>query len=668
MKTSKRTTAILLAALLILSTTVPALAASGGAAADAAAAEPSAAPGETTAAGDGEPSEKEEVIYVTLDASGELVSAYAVNSFPGGEITDYGDYDSVRVLNTGDEIEYKGGIVNITTDAKRIYYQGGLKKVELPWDISLTYRLDGKAVTAEEIAGKSGEAEIRFTVTQNEECAGTFYDDYALQASFTLPGDVFGDISAPDATVAAVGADRQLTYTLLPGEGIDTLITATAENFSLPAVSINGIHLNLNVDVNSDGIKDQVGQLVDAASQLNSGASALYSGSQELQTGASGLLDGSESLQSGIAELDAGVAELQDGLIVMRDGLNELYASSGDLTSGAGQVYSGLAQVEAALDALDVDTSQIELLVTSAQALADGAQSAYDGAVALQSALTADAFNAEIPVDRLTATNSAAIEQIQGILNDSTLSALIQWCDKTYGTDMFNQLAGIVTLLNSNSEALQGARTYVTAVGAEAGALVSGLGELSAGCSEFNSAVIELSSTVSGLLSQLAQLQTAIAQLTDGSAELAYGVDAYTAGVAQLVDGFGSVMSGVSALAEGSSELLSGSGELSAGAAELYSGVAELANGAQSMASGASALNSETSSLDVQAEIDSLLADIGGSMEAPVSFVDSRNGTIRAVQFVIQTEEISAPAEVAPPEPAAEEQSFWDKLLNLFGL
>lgn len=663
MKTSKRTTAILLAALLILSTTVPALAASGGAAADAAAAEPSAAPGETPAAGDGEPSEKEEVIYVTLDASGELVSAYAVNSFPGGEITDYGDYDSVRVLNTGDEIEYEDGIVNITTDAKRIYYQGGLKKVELPWDISLTYKLDGKAVTAEEIAGKSGEVEIRFTVTQNEECAGTFYDDYALQASFTLPGDVFGDISAPDATVAAVGADRQLTYTLLPGEGIDTLITATAENFSLPAVSINGIHLNLNVDVNSDGIKDQVGQLVDAASQLNSGASALYSGSQELQTGASGLLDGSESLQSGIAELDAGVAELQDGLIVMRDGLNELYASSGDLTSGAGQVYSGLAQVEAALDALSVDTSQIELLVTSAQALADGAQSAYDGAVALRNALSTSALDSALAANGSTYTLSGLTQaNLEAIDELSQYASLFELAGKGQA---YNDL---VALLNGNASMLNGVSLYITAVGTEADALVSGLGELSAGCSEFNSAVIELSSTVSGLLSQLVQLQTAIAQLTDGSAELAYGVDAYTAGVAQLVDGFGSVMSGVSALAEGSSELLSGSGELSAGAAELYSGVAELANGAQSMASGASALNSETSSLDVQAEIDSLLADIGGSMEAPVSFVDSRNGTIRAVQFVIQTEEISAPAEVAPPEPAAEEQTFWDKLLSLFGL
>ena len=663
MKISKRTTAILLAALLILSTTVPALAASGGAAADAAAAEPSAAPGETTAAGDGEPSEKEEVIYVTLDASGALVSAYAVNSFPGGEITDYGDYDSVRVLNTGDEIEYKDGIVDITTDAKRIYYQGGLKKVELPWDISLTYKLDGQAVTAEEIAGKSGEAEIRFTVTQNEKCTGTFYDDYALQASFTLPGDVFGDISAPDATVAAVGADRQLTYTLLPGEGIDTLITATAENFSLPAVSINGIHLNLNVDVNSDGIKDQVGQLVDAASRLNSGASALYSGSQELQTGASGLLDGSESLQSGIAELDAGVAELQDGLIVMRDGLNELYASSGDLTSGAGQVYSGLAQVEAALDALSVDTSQIELLVTSAQALADGAQRAYDGAVALRNALSTSALDSALAANGSTYTLSGLAQA-----NLEAINELSQYASLFESVNMGQAYNDLVALLNGNASMLNGVSLYITAVGTEADALVSGLGELSAGCSEFNSAVIELSSTVSGLLSQLVQLQTAIAQLTDGSAELAYGVDAYTAGVAQLVDGFGSVMSGVSALAEGSSELLSGSGELSAGAAELYSGVAELANGAQSMANGASALNSETSSLDVQAEIDSLLADIGGSMEAPVSFVDSRNGTIRAVQFVIQTEAISAPAEVAPPEPAAEEQSFWDKLLNLFGL
>ena len=106
----------------------------------------------------------------------------------------------------------------------------------------------------------------------------------------------------------------------------------------------------------------------------------------------------------------------------------------------------------------------------------------------------------------------------------------------------------------------------------------------------------------------------------------------------------------------------------SGSAAATYSDVYTIASGAQSMASGASALNSETNSLDVQAEIDSLLADIGGSMEAPESFADGRNGTVTAVQFVIQTEAIEVPADDAGPEPAAEEQSFWDKLLALFGL
>ena len=59
MKTSKRTTAILLAALLVFSTTVPALAAGDGTGALA----------EETP----EPSAKEEVIYVTLDAAGVCI-------------------------------------------------------------------------------------------------------------------------------------------------------------------------------------------------------------------------------------------------------------------------------------------------------------------------------------------------------------------------------------------------------------------------------------------------------------------------------------------------------------------------------------------------------------------------------------------------------------------
>ena len=74
MKTIKRTTAIILAALLVFSTTVPALAAGDGTGA--------------LAEGTPEPSAKEEVIYVTLDAAGADRRAYATHSFAGRRVAD----------------------------------------------------------------------------------------------------------------------------------------------------------------------------------------------------------------------------------------------------------------------------------------------------------------------------------------------------------------------------------------------------------------------------------------------------------------------------------------------------------------------------------------------------------------------------------------------------
>ena len=195
--------------------------------------------------------------------------------------------------------------------------------------------------------------EIRFTVTKNERCSGSFYDDYALQANFTLPGGVFSGISAPDATVAAVGADRQLTYTLLPGEGIDTVITAAADGFSLPAVSINGIYLNLNVDIDVSGHKRPgwpPRQCDRTAQQRRKRALHRQRSTARRRGRAAGRFDKPPERHSRARRRRE---ELQDGLIVMRGGLDELYANSGALVSGAGQIYAGLAEIDAQLSVLD---------------------------------------------------------------------------------------------------------------------------------------------------------------------------------------------------------------------------------------------------------------------------------------------------------------------------
>ena len=59
----------------------------------------------------GDEAKKEEVIYVNLTSYGQVDAAYAVNIFPDGAVTDYGDYTSVRIMNTGDKLNYAGGLM-----------------------------------------------------------------------------------------------------------------------------------------------------------------------------------------------------------------------------------------------------------------------------------------------------------------------------------------------------------------------------------------------------------------------------------------------------------------------------------------------------------------------------------------------------------------------------
>ena len=206
MKSVRKITAAALSALLLGSLTVPVFA-------------------ETAS------SQKEEVIYIMTDASGKVTDMEAVNIFSGGDITDYGDYSHVKMLNTTDKITQSGDKITFSSGAGKVYYQGTMKNTTIPWNISIRYFLDGKEYSAADVAGKSGALEIRFSVSRNESCKGSFYEDYALQAAFTLDTALCRNIVSDGATVANVGSDKQLTYTILPGKGIDTVIRADVTDF-----------------------------------------------------------------------------------------------------------------------------------------------------------------------------------------------------------------------------------------------------------------------------------------------------------------------------------------------------------------------------------------------------------------------------------------------------
>lgn len=270
---------------------------------------------------------KEEVIYAVLSAQGQVDGLYAVNIFDGGDIVDYGDYSSVHPLNTEDQIAYENGEVRFHSDAQRVYYQGNLNTRDLPWLFRLTYRLEGQEIAAQALAGKSGHVEIELDVRQNPAYTGELFKSHALQISAALDTDKCCNISAEGATQANVGMSRQLSYIVLPGTEKTILISTDATAFEMDAISINGVQLSLDIDVDSSELTEQTEKIIDAGERLDDGAQELLDGAAELTWHSAELLDGAKQI------VDAVYETANDTLEVSKDDFNKLGISLRPLTS-----------------------------------------------------------------------------------------------------------------------------------------------------------------------------------------------------------------------------------------------------------------------------------------------------------------------------------------------
>lgn len=621
-------------------------------------------------------SEKEEVVYITLGADGIRKNVYVVNSFAGGEITDYGNYDSVRVLNTSDPIRQDGDRVTISSSAEKVYYQGDLSEAEIPWNIALHYYLDGREYSPEALAGKSGELEIQFQITENPNCHGSFFDDYALQASFTLDTEQCSSIEAPDATIANVGSSKQLTYTVLPGKGLDTAITANVTDFEMDGVSINGIHLNLNVEIDDEELKDKVNEVIDAVEQLDDGARELSNGSGELLDGTSGLKDGTSSLHSGIVSLDEGVLTLQNGLNTVQSGLDSLNSQSATLVNGSAEFKAGLAAIQNAVNSISVTNEELTELASASGQMKQAISSLNEGAAALQANLGYVQYKElmaqnGVNIDDLIAGNSSAVEMIreyEALLGQLGSVPGLEELVGQYASQLTASAEQIIALLNGNNAAIGGTESYLNGISAELPALTNGLSGLYTQYETFDTAIGRLVNNLGNMTGNLSALAEGINQLADSYEELDSGIENYTGGVAQIAAGYSQVLAGVSSLAQGSKELVSGSDELYDGTVELYDGVVSMCDGTQEMSQGTGEFRTETSDMNQQMdeEINTLLETIGGSMEDPVSFVSEKNTKVDSVQFAIQTDAIEREEDTAAQDTAEEDPSLWQKFLNLF--
>lgn len=569
---------------------------------------------------------KEEVVYINLHADGTVREINVVNIFDpdeSGTITDYGTYQSLRNMTTTDPINYSDDTVTIQTSAEKLYYEGKLERNVMPWNISVHYYMDGTEYTGEEIAGMSGAFKMTIDIGENASCTGNFFDEYALQASVTLDTDRFQTISAPDATIANSGNDKQLTYTLLPGKGAEIEITADVVNFEMDGLSVNGIPLNLNIEVDDDELTDQVTELLDAieelddgtgelfdglsdlqdaaqsdlkdgVSQLKDGTSQLYSGAAELQDGGTSLQNGAAELQSGAVSLDEGIQSLNTGIGQIQTALNALNARSAALTNGSAEFRTALGQLQSALNSVSVSSEDLSALVTASSSIKSGIDHLVSGITAFQQNVSAAAYKAAmsqngLDIDGLKQNNEAAVGSVNSLIADLQSQAAVL---KEAGQDtsalenQISQLSNITALLQANNAAITGTESYLTMMNENLAALSEGAANLQTSYAAFDATIAELANTLGSLAYQMSSLASAVNSLVSAYEELNSGIAEYTNAVAQIAAGYSQISNGAAQLAAGSSSLVAGSQTLYSGTEELVSGIDELYDGAGSLCDG----------------------------------------------------------------------------------
>ena len=574
---------------------------------------------------------KDETVYVLANADGSvkkiIVSDWIKNN-GGKTVSDKTELSDIKNVK-GDE-SYVMDTDNMrewNADGKDIYYQGTISKA-LPVDLKVSYELDGKPVSAESLAGKSGKVTIRFDYTNNQyknvsiDGKNTkIYVPFVMLTGLLLDNDIFTNVEISNGKIINDG-DRIIAVGFaLPGmqenlnlsrDKVDipdfVEITADVNNFALSntlTVAANSIISDLDVSK-----LDSADDLQVSLSELTSAMSKLLDGSSELYGGLSKLLLKSNELISGVDKLANGASALSDGAAALSAGLSELVSNNDTLNAGAKQVFDTLlSAVSQKLkdNGITVDTLTVENYKTVIGGLLENPT---DSQKAELINIADAALNAKLSAIGVPQNYYGAVK----VLLATKLSS---------GETQESAMAEIAAMLQNISDPQNAAAIGAAATTAES---ENGKQIINAFC--LNLANQTLEPTV----------KEAVAQL-DSYNEFYKGVLAYTAGAKQAYDGSTELKNGAKELSDGANALKSGSSQLVGGVQQLTDGSKRLAHGLKEFnEKGISKLTSLAGD-----DLGSLVTRIKATVEVSrdyKSFAGIADGTDGDVKFIYRTDEI----------------------------
>lgn len=347
--------------------------------------------------------EKQEVVYASLNNAGGMNSVYVVNvlkAAAGQTVQDFGTYDQVVNLTDTSTINQLSDSVILTMPESEtasdteFSYQGSVPNAQIPWNISITYLLDGQEISVEDLAGKTGSLELRIETAQNQSVDPRYYENYLMQITCTLPMENATNVKTDQGSIALSGSDVTVSFMVMPDADGNVSLSADVTNFEMSGISFAAIPFSMALDFpDTDSLVSQFDALIDGTEQLHSGAQDLAAGvssvdaaTKQAATGAANLATGATQMTQGLQQYQRG---LRDSAAAAQNSVSEedIAAARQNYEAALGEYAAAFTVVYGQVMTENPQMTQQEALQAAAQQLAGSSQEQAMNA-ALQSLLT----------------------------------------------------------------------------------------------------------------------------------------------------------------------------------------------------------------------------------------------------------------------------------------
>lgn len=392
--------------------------------------------------------EKDESVYVVLNSDGSVdnttVTEWLHSDNKLSHVVDKSNLTNIKNISSDETPTIDGDNLIWESTANDIYYQGNSDK-SLPFSMDVTYMLDGVAINANELAGKSGELQIHIKL-KNDSVTTQTVDGKTINVSplfpivmiVNMPLEQFSNVNVDHGAIVSEGKNQIITMTTILGldnaiDGMDVsqldeikdklvtefTITATVDTMDVPSIMLASATSNSSTSVD------------------NVDMSELTNGINDLKDATAEILDGTVQLKDANIELNDKMGEFQGKVGEFKDGVNQVESGSKKLSEGSKALSEGIVSLQTQMNTLvtqlsGMNLSQMGDLLTLVGGTMESLKDVPDQLAAMQSQLNTaagelakveESINQQMTFDVIKAQVNAPQESLGGV---SAPKALIE--------------------------------------------------------------------------------------------------------------------------------------------------------------------------------------------------------------------------------------------------